>query len=134
MKRTYKEAVKIAVDWWAEKSFDTAVNQNNGDNSPLGGFAFALMNTVSIHAQKEVTPEMVEKFKSRLTETLIAAESENRFSTYLDVDYEPNEKLREAAAFSGISTALFPCKTFTKITDTNEVEGSYQYGGAFFKL
>ena len=51
MKQTYEEAVLKSVMWWADKSFRTRMNQNNGDNSHQGGIISVLMNTASMEAQ-----------------------------------------------------------------------------------
>jgi len=133
-KRSYKEAVEITVNWWVEKSFATPLNQNNGDNSDNGGFGFLLMNMVAGNAQKEVTDDKIEKFKSKLTELLLANEEKGRYAKKLDVDYHPNQMLSDACQFAEINSSCLPCKTFTFINNENEVEGRYQYGGEWFKL
>ena len=133
-KRTYKEAVELTVNWWIEKSFKTALNQNNGDKSDSGGIGFMLMNMVSMSAQDKNTPDKIEKFKQELTRILLEAEGKGRYNNELDVDYHPNHILSEAAKLSRIDSGCFPCKTFTYINDKNEIEGRYQYGGEWFVL
>lgn len=133
-KRTYKEAVDIMVKWWSEKTFKTVLNQNNGDDSPSGGMTFLLMNKASLAAQSKTTPETIEKFEAKLTELLLGAEHLNRFYTRLDVDYSPSILLAKACEYSGALLSALPCKTFTRITEENEIEGRYQYGGDWFKL
>lgn len=133
-KRTYKEAVELTVKWWSEKSFKTAVNQNNGDNSSAGGFGFLLMNMASSAAKNNLTDEKIKKFKNKLNEILLAAEGKGRFQNKLDVDYHPNKILSDACEFSEINTGCLPCKTFTFINNENEIEGRYQYGGKLFKI
>lgn len=132
--RTYKEAVEIMINWWVDKSFNTPLNQNNGDDSPNGGTMFALMNMVAMSAQSKNTPEMIEKFKLELTRQLLEVESKGRYGNQLSVDYDPNRILYDACKLSNVSTSCLPCKTFTFINDNNEVEGRYQYGGSWFKL
>lgn len=132
MERTYKQAVTIMVDWWAEK-MQKPLNQNNGDNSESGGIAFMLMNMVAMNAQETITEDKIKKFKSFLTDKLIPLEGNNNWRGQLDVDYHPNELLFQACEYSGINTSALPCKTFTRIED-NFVIGRYQYGGEFFKL
>ena len=132
--RTYKEAVKISVDYWVEKSFKTPLNQNNGDKSTNGDMSFMLMNMLSLDSQKNVTFEQIEKFKSKLTEILLEHEGQGRGANELDVDYDPNENLAQACKFAQISTSCLPCKTFTFIDNDNKVIGRYQYGGDRFEL
>jgi len=129
--RTYAEAVEICVNWWSEKSFNTPLNQNNGDDSAQGGMAFLLMNMLSSSAQSETTPEKIAAFKSKLTELLMAKEGKENL---LHVDYHPNALLTEACEFAGVRPSCLPCKTNTSINKNNQVEGRYQYGGAWFKL
>lgn len=132
--RTYAEAVEVCVNWWIEKTFKTPLNQNNGDNSPQGGMVFMLMNMLASNSQKEVTPEKIEAFKTKLTELLMAVEENGNYYTELSVDYHPNDMLYEACEFAKVDTACLPVKTFTRINKSNEIEGRYQYGGAWFKL
>lgn len=132
--RTYKEAVELTVNWWAEKSFNTPLNQNNGDSSETGSIAFMLMNMNSMSAQERNTPDKIEKFKAELTKILLDNESDVKRGYTLDVDYHPNKYLSEACELSGVDPSCLPCKTFTGINNENEVEGRYQYGGDWFKL
>lgn len=134
MVRTYKEAVEIMVNWWIEKSFHTLFNQNNGDNSPQGGLGFALMNSLSMQANDKVTPEKIEKFKSKSTKLLLLQEGKGRFANQLDVDYNVHGMLAEVCKFSDISEFCIPIKTFTYIDDDNTINGRYQYGGEWFKI
>lgn len=134
MKRTYKEAVEISVNWWVEKSFNAGLNQNNGDNSENGGLAFLLMNMASMNAQQEATPNKINKFKEKLTELLLEKEGKSRYENELSLDYYPCELLCMACDYAEINIGCLPIKTFTVINNENEVEGSYQYGGKFFKI
>ena len=134
-KRTYEEAVEITVKWWCEKSFETPLNQNNGDDSEQGGLGFLLMNMLSSKAQSKTTPEMIEKFKSKLTEILLSKKGmPGIYGNQLDVDYHPNKILSDACKFSGIDESCLPIKTFTRIEQDNMVRGRYQYGGPWFEL
>ncbi len=133
-KRTYAEAVEIMVKWWSEKSFATPLNQNNGDNSPAGVLGFILGNTLADKAKEGATPEKIAAFELALTNILLAGEHEGRCERELDVDYHPNGILSDAAKASGIDTSCFPIKTFVYINGENEIEGRYQYGGAWFKI
>lgn len=134
-KRTYEEAVEITIKWWLEKSFETLLNQNNGDDSEHGGMSFMLMNMVSAKAQERNTPEMIDKFKSKLTEILLSKKGEHGiYGNQLDVDYHPNKILHDACNFSGVDAGCLPIKTFTRIEADNMVRGRYQYGGAWFEL
>lgn len=133
-KRTYKEAVKLMVNWWVEKSFKIEINQNNGDSSSKGAIAFFLMNLMSKNAKKDITNNKIKKFKSKLTEILLANENEERYLKQLEVDYHPNKILNDSCEYSGINTSCLPCKTFTFINSENEIQGRFQYGGDWFKL
>ena len=133
-KRTYEEAVEITVKWWSEKSFETLLNQNNGDDSEHGGMAFMLMNMVSVKAQERNTPEMIEKFQTKLKEILLSKKGEGHYGNQLDVDYHPNKILYDACQFSGIDSGCLPIKTFTRIESDNKIRGRYQYGGEWFEL
>jgi hypothetical protein len=133
-KRTYKEAVELTVNWWAEKSFETLLNQNNGDNSEAGGIGFILSNMLLMSAREKNTPEKIEKFKNELTNLLLEAEGKGRYNNELDVDYHPNKLLSNACELSGVDAACLPIKTFTYIDKDNSIKGRYQYGGEWFTL
>lgn len=132
--QTYEEAVLKTVFFWSDKAFRTAFNQNNGDDSENGAFVFMLMNAASSNAKKQITHEMINKFESKLTENLMALKDENPYNRMLDVDYHPNEPLRDACEFAGIDSSCMPCKTFTRIEKDNQVTAKYQYGGKFMTL
>ncbi len=132
--RSYKEAVEINVKWWSEKTFNTPMNQNNGDDSPSGGLTFLLGNMLAEKAKSKTTPAHIAKFEEKLTELLLTKEGKHKLHTSLDVDYHPNELLREACIYAEVNTDCLPIKTFTRITDKNQVEGRYQYGGDWFLL
>ena len=133
-KRTYAEAVKIMVDWWYEKSFRTTMNQNNGDPSIAGGKAFLLGNALADKAKEAATPEKIKAFENALSNILLSGEHGGRWDRELNVDYHPNEILDRAAEASGIDPSCFPIKTFVYINSANEIDGRYQYGGAWFKI
>lgn len=132
--QSYQDAVLKTVMFWSDKSFRTALNQNNGDTSPNGGMAFALMNIVSMQAKTSITAEKIKAFEDKLTQILMSMESGSPYDRTLDVDYHPCTALAEAARHAGIDTGCFPCKTFTRIEKNNEVTAKYQYGGAFVQL
>jgi len=127
MKNTFEEAVLKSVMWWSEKAFKTAFNQNNGDDSPQGGFAFALMNMLSMKAQDAVTPDKIKKFEDKLTEILM---EEGPGYRRLEVDYGPSKMLADACEFAGIDGSCLPIKSSTSIAaDDFTVRAYYQYGG-----
>ncbi len=126
--RTYAEAVEITVKWWSEKSFQTAINQNNGDDSPAGGIVFLLQNMLSTKVRADTTPEMIAKFEANLTENLMSVENDSRYKTELSVDYHPNKMLSDACTHAGIDASVLPCKSSTSISESNEVYTYYQYG------
>lgn len=134
LKRTYVEAVEIMVKWWTEKSFHTALNQNNGDPSLAGGYAYSLGNMLADKAKEAITPEKIKVFETVLTNLLMGNKYEGRWGRQCSVDYDPNTILSDACKAAGIDTACLPIKTFTFINAWNEVEGRYQYGGEWFKI
>lgn len=130
MVRTFEEAVKITVDWWCKKSFDTPFNQNNGGDA----MQVLLANYITKNERERTSDEAKIKFREELTKELLAVEGQGRYANELSVDYHPNEILSKACETSGLGTELLPIKTFTFINEENEVEGRYQYGGEWFKI
>jgi len=129
MENTFENAVKKVVKFWSEKSFNTPLNQNNGDDSESGGLAFILKNLVASDAQSDVSPDNIEKFETKLTE-LLYKQKDNRYKLDLDVDYHPCSVLSEAVDFAGLNEMCLPCKTWTTINmQTFEAKASYQYRG-----
>ncbi|NET30665.1 MAG: hypothetical protein F6K19_01505 [Cyanothece sp. SIO1E1] len=132
MQPNYGDAVEKTVEFWIEKSFRTRLNQNNGDDSSIGGFAFLLMNQLSMKSQDDITEEQIEKFREKLTELLLNDDSRR---VMLDVDYHPCDKLTTAAIHAGIDTTCFPCKTYTAINrEDNTVDAKFTYNGRLEKL
>lgn len=132
MKRTYEEACKLVANWWAEKSFETLLNQNNGDDSPTGGMVFMLQNMVSMEAKKDVSEEKIEKFKNKIVELLLL--ENNEWRQMLQVDYHPDRILGEACKFAEINEMVLPCKSYTVIEKDNTVKGSFQYQGKLLEV
>jgi hypothetical protein len=132
MKQTLEDAVLKAVTWWSDKSFRTTLNQNNGDNTLLGGLTNVRMNTASIIAQDGIDDEKIKKFESKLTELLMNAK--NSYNRSLSVDYHPCEHLFVAAEFAGINSSCFPCKSSTSIDENNRAFAKYQYGGEYKEI
>ena len=121
MKQTYEEAVLKIVMWWSDKSFRTPLNQNNGET----GMLHTLMNSTSTNANSRTTPQQIKLFEEKLGELLMNASERER---NLDVDYHPCSLLAQAADFAKIETAVFPCKSFTRIDKDNRAFAKYQYG------
>lgn len=128
MVRTYAEAVEITVKWWSEKSFKTAINQNNGDDSEAGALTFMLQNMLASMSRTSTTPKQVAEFEAYLTECLMSVENDARYKTELSVDYHPNKMLGSACTHAGIDASVLPCKSSTSISENNEVYTYYQYG------
>lgn len=126
--QTYEQAVEKIVNFWIEKSFKTALNQNNGDDSDNGAIGFMLMNMVASKAQDTVTEEKIEAFKVSLTKRLMLEEGSSPWHRTLDVDYHPCEHLFLSAQDAGIDPGCFPCKTWTGIDNENKAMAAYQYG------
>jgi hypothetical protein len=131
--QTYEEAVRKTVEFWIEKSFRTPNNQNNGDNSSMGVFTWALMNRAAMDAQTEITEENIERFREKLTE-LLMEEMDKEYRRELDVDYSPCKRLSDAARYAGIREQCFPCKTWSRIEADNTAKASYQYRGELKEL
>jgi hypothetical protein len=134
-KNTYKEAVDKVVSFWVEKSFNTPLNQNNGDDSPNGGIGFLLMNFASQSANFAVDNQQIEDFKSSLTNQLMELEGKPiHHAVILDVDYHPCRILAKACQDSGVSDVVLPCKTITWIMADFKAIASYQYHGERLEL
>lgn len=132
--QTIDEAINKVVNWWADKSFNTPLNQNNGDDSSAGGFGFLLMNMASMNAQKEATPEKIELFKTKLAELLKA---DTYYLRNLSVDYHGDMPLVEACEFAGLSTNSLPIKSSTWVdlyNGTNVVTSALGYYGKRIEL
>lgn len=128
--QTYEQALDKVINFWAEKSFNTALNQNNGDNSIHGGTMFMLANLISQKGQQEATPHKIEVFKERLKYHILNHKYSSHFKFMLSVDYDCNMALALACEDAGLSTACVPIKTQTWIDRvTFEASASYQYGG-----
>lgn len=121
----WPEAVDKVVDWWAKVSFDTLLNQNNGDQSPNGGIAFILMNQLSMRAQSKVTPEKVQVFKDHLRAGIL-----DEWNRELHVDYHGDRLLTNALDAAGIDHGCLPIKTYSMINlATNVATASLGYHG-----
>lgn len=118
--RSYAEAVKINVDWWIEKAFNTPMNQNMGEE----GLTQMLMNQGSLRVQGNITEEQIEVFKNKLTHEL----TKNPKDNHLSVDYNPSILLSIAINKAQISHLCLPCKTNTYINDQNQIVTKYGYG------
>lgn len=126
IQQTYEEAVLKTVMWWSE-AIQKPINQDNGDTSENGAMAFMLMNMVAGNAQDSITPDKIKSFEDALTKRLLAVEY-RKHEQDLDVDYHPNQILAECANVAGISSSVFPCKTWSRIGAQNEVNVSLGYG------
>lgn len=134
IKRTYAEAVDVMVEWWCDKSFHTANNQDNGDVSFTGFLAYSLGNKLANEIQKRTTPEQIQAFRDVLKYQLLKNESGSRYERGLVVDYDPCNMLYIACTNSGINTNCLPIKTCTFIESDNTIQGRYQYGGEWFVI
>ena len=129
--QTYEDAVLKVVMWWSDKSFNTIMNQNNGDNSEQGGLISIWMNTASMEAQNKLTPAKKLLFETKLAELLMTCD---KYDRTLSVDYHPDKLLNDAAKYAGIDPACFPCKSCTRIDDNNIATAKYQYGNPFKEI
>lgn len=130
----HKEAIKKVVDFWVEKSFETPLNQNNGDDSENGALSFMLMNMVSSDAKNGVTNEKIDKFRKSLTESLTKEIERVGHIHFCEVDYHPSTLLADACKDAEISDRCLPCKTWTRIDREGVAKASYQYGGEIVEL
>lgn len=128
--QTYEQAVEKTVNFWAEKSFKTSANQNNGDAMGSG-----LANMLAVKSREQLPEGTEEKFREELTKILLLEKDVDISRRgYCDVDYHPCHSLSEACKLSGTSVHILPIKTFTFIETDNSVQGRYQYGGDWFTL
>lgn len=125
MKPTLEQIEKVA-EWWAVRTFDKALNQNNGDDSENGAMAFILMNMNASNARQSASSDSRESFKRSIIDLLDKGE----MGYTLDVDYSPNEPLRVACNSSGINSGMLPCKTFSLWHSSDcKFRGRHMYGG-----
>lgn len=125
-----KEQIEKVAEWWAVRTFDCALNQNNGDDSEHGGLAFMMMNILSMQAKDKAPSDARGKFKAAIVERL--SKGDGYQALLLDVDYHPNEGLATACKLAGIDPAMLPIKTHTQFdNEKGEFIGRYQYGGKF---
>ena len=121
MEQTYKEAVEKVAAWWT-KVIQIPMNQDNGER----GMMEILMNTVSMNAQKELTPRNIALFKENLVKELLA-NKDSYFHKTLSVDYHPDNVLSEVAQNSGIPLGVFPCKSSSYISKENVAKAGRGY-------
>lgn len=121
-------AAEAVANWWATK-MQQPLNQDNGtQNEPNGGMMFMMMNMVGSEAQKSITTENIEVFKSKLVENILSSDTTYRIA--FGVDYHPDEILQSACVEAGINGGSLPCKSYTWIdTTTFHVAASFGYGG-----
>ena len=132
---TLEDAIIKVTLFWSDKSFRTALNQNNGDESPQGSMSFMLMNMVSDKAQKSITDDKIKIFEKELAKEITGYRDKYPDSAvWMDVDYHPAAILANPAAQAEIDPGCFPCKTWVRINRDNSVEASYQYGGDVIEL
>lgn len=126
-----KEQIEAVAEWWAVKTFDTAMNQNNGDKSPTGDMTFMLMNMLAETNRSKGDKANRDKFKNSIIKQLSELDFENGWHV-LSVDYDPCQALYDACKESGIDCHMLPCKTHTQWDKQNtSFIGKYQYGGQF---
>jgi hypothetical protein len=125
IKQTYEEAAIKTAMWWADKSFRTSFNQNNGGE----GFQIALMNILASESQKSVTEEKIKLFESKLVEfIMLFKDSKDYRDKFIEVDYHPDKILVKAAEFAKLDIGCFPCKSYSKIDNENKVFVRFGYG------
>lgn len=118
--------------WWAEKSFRTPLNKDNGDSNPLL-FLLATMSTKN--AQESVTEEKIKVFESALSKHIIEYREQYPYSNVrIHTDYNPDHYLSLAAEKAGLDDSAFPWKTSTYINEKNEVFVAFGYGKPYEKL
>ena len=122
------EQLEANAEWWAVRTFDHALNQNNGDTSDKGEMSFMLMNLVSSKARQSADPNARQKFKDKLIELMA---DKDHFNIY--VDYHPDPELAEACDYAGIGYEALPCKSGTEFSK-GQLKGKYQYGGQWTKI
>lgn len=120
MVRTFEEAVNIMVEWWVNKAFHTPLNQSNGaestpDSLKSDFMALALGNIIASDIQNETTPEQIKTFRSTLKYVLMNDDYSDfayhyTWGPFLDVDYNPNERLLTACKAAEINPRVLPIK------------------------
>lgn len=128
MNQPTQEQIEKVAEWWAIRTFDKALNQDNGDKSDTGFNTFMMMNSLAIDARNEAGKDARDKFKAAIVEFL-SIPKEFAGSYTLSVDYDPNTNLRNVCDIVGISSRMLPCKTFTLWHDDDGMfRGRHSYG------
>lgn len=110
----YPEYVKVAVNWWANAIVNPKFD--NGDDKNTGTMAFFL--AMMVNSKSSISKEQIDIFKKELADIIV---EEMEFSwngeCSLDVDYQPDMLLYEAAREAGINSDMrFPWKTHMYIS------------------
>jgi hypothetical protein len=122
MSKTLNEIAKLVAEWWADKISNP--HFDIGDESIQGSMAMVLASRLV----EPVLNQNKEKFISYLENMIeeILKKGPDCW-IFLDVDYGPCRRLKEAADFADIGCHNFPWKTYMSIS-RNCIKAKSVYG------
>lgn len=129
--KTYENACKAVAEWWAEKTFYTPNNQDNGVLDPAPNL---LMEMAASQRRAGWKEPQIAMFTSALYAILLRYKDKPPYTRDLFVDYNPCQELEEAAQLAGMKSAPFPIKSGTKIGADNIPVGVFGYRGKFEEI
>lgn len=120
-RHTRDEIMKLAADFWCERIFDSAV-QDNGDTTEGGGFFMAVSSLLKSDAMNNQLPAVRAKAWSLIAEyygKLFDRSLANNYEDGLSVDYYPCESLHDILVNAGVDekdvNSIVPYKTSLSI-------------------
>lgn len=122
-----EEAVKVSVNWWADK-ISGFKHHDNGANDRANFLAMAIADSM----YKDPDENQIVIFKDALAKR-IREEAKEWNHVWLSVDYDPCRMLRESALEAGISVMNFPFKTDMDIRE-DAVNVSDGYGQPWISI
>lgn len=125
MNKPTLQQIEAVAEWWAVRTFDHVINQNNGDDSFHGRLAMTLKTQLAHIDRNKGNGDARDKFKECIIKQL-----ELNPSQIFYCDYDPNKPLRAACDYAGIGYNALPIKSHTQL-DGDKFIGKYQYGGKF---
>ena len=111
-----RECAEVAANWWASFIRKPEDGQyNTGIEGMTGAHCESFATMLAECAAEEVTDEMIETFKEKLTELILLQIEEYGYSE-TRVDYNPDALIQTAADEAGISADIFPWKSCARIS------------------
>ncbi|MEM8604577.1 MAG: hypothetical protein AAGF24_12175 [Cyanobacteria bacterium P01_H01_bin.121] len=132
MDSNINQAIKAAVDWWADQLIQLP-HYDDGDTSAEGRIK-VLMSEHQTASEPIPSKAAIATFRDSLArqlDDLYAQSTKNgcSFKAWIEVDYDPDSMLKKALTDADIDKTL-PCKTSMKISE-GKVAVSCGYGKPF---